>query len=100
MNDSKLYLTDYPTCTGCGLMFTAAGLHEGKCRDCLLINKMHIFNLIVWGLVLAAAALAIIFLGDDKPPLGHDTLSYHRCYSHGDWKETPYCTAAAQDIAG
>lgn len=86
----------FPHCLGCGLMYTAAALQEGKCEICRGHSNNNIANVFVVLVILAVMAFIIGFCRGETPA-DQDGLAWSRCFHNGDWRETPYCNAAAGD---
>jgi hypothetical protein len=90
----KPFYTEYPTCTGCKLMFTHATLENGKCGNCRHLRKASLLDLV---LTLVLVALFCGLLGYCTTPEPKHSLAWSRCAVSGDWLETPYCDAVAAD---
>lgn len=96
-NDNP-YKTKYPTCADCGLMFTAASIEDGFCPSCREFTRVNITSLVFWIGLFAMLIIALACAPRAEEPT--KPLSWLRCYDHGDWKETPYCTAVAKGMEG
>ena len=92
------YHTNFPKCVLCGLMYTAASIEDGicvPCRNSRTIKKINLATVLLW----LAAIFFLIFIASFTKTAGAETsLAWIRCYHHGDWRETPYCNAAARDL--
>ena len=91
------YRTKFPKCTLCGIMYTAASLEDGICVPCRsdrTIKKINLVSVLFWLAVIFFLCFMAAF--SSQASTGID-LSWHRCYKVGDWQETAYCTAAAQE---
>lgn len=85
-------------CRGCNNMYAANTLHNGRCSPCRETHLLYKIHTIATAIAVLVALIALAGCSDDYSYEYSKTTAYKRCYRHGDWLETPYCKAAANDM--
>lgn len=93
----SIHRPQYLTCQACSIMVSAVTIHNGKCHRCRQDSAMARVDFIALIIICAGFAVLLwVLIGNDRPRAS--SLAWQRCYDRGDWRETDYCTAAAQDM--